>query len=266
MIDLHTHNFRCGHAEGEIEDYINEAIKKEFKYIGVTDHAPLLVDSYRKKYEQLHMKEADLESYYKKAYQLKKTYKRDIDVLIGLEVDYIEGTTNRYLQLLKNYNFDFLIGGVHYFDGYHLYDEKRWNEYKNIDKVYEKYFKLVKQAIESKMFDIIAHLDSLKATNHLPEVKNYNKMIREVSRIISKNDIVVEINTSGLRKCNELFPSLDIIKLLAKKNIALTYGSDAHNPSQVGYKWEYVKNSLLNNGINQLTVIKERKKENIIIS
>jgi len=43
IIDLHTHNKRCGHASGEIEDYIKYAISKNLDVIEITDHMPFFV-------------------------------------------------------------------------------------------------------------------------------------------------------------------------------------------------------------------------------
>ena len=40
MIDytFHSHTFRCGHAEGDVEDYVLLAIKHGLKIYGVSDH------------------------------------------------------------------------------------------------------------------------------------------------------------------------------------------------------------------------------------
>jgi len=35
LIDTHIHTKRCHHAEGDLEDYIIEAIKKGIKIIGI---------------------------------------------------------------------------------------------------------------------------------------------------------------------------------------------------------------------------------------
>lgn len=38
--DLHTHHFRCGHADGNIRDYIEAGIKAGLQAIGISDHTP----------------------------------------------------------------------------------------------------------------------------------------------------------------------------------------------------------------------------------
>ena len=41
LMDYHSHNRRCGHATGEIEDYVKVAIEKNLKEIGISDHFQL---------------------------------------------------------------------------------------------------------------------------------------------------------------------------------------------------------------------------------
>lgn len=38
--DLHTHHFRCGHADGNIRDYIEAGIQSGLQVIGISDHTP----------------------------------------------------------------------------------------------------------------------------------------------------------------------------------------------------------------------------------
>ena len=37
----HTHTKRCGHAQGEDEEYVLSAIKHGFKFLGFSDHVML---------------------------------------------------------------------------------------------------------------------------------------------------------------------------------------------------------------------------------
>ena len=40
-LDYHTHHYRCGHAEGELEQYIEAAIAAGLDEIGLSDHSPI---------------------------------------------------------------------------------------------------------------------------------------------------------------------------------------------------------------------------------
>lgn len=40
IANYHTHTWRCGHAEGSEQDYIQQAIKAGLKTLGFSDHTP----------------------------------------------------------------------------------------------------------------------------------------------------------------------------------------------------------------------------------
>jgi histidinol-phosphatase (PHP family) len=42
FIDYHTHHARCGHAVGELEEYVKKGIEIGLMQIGLSDHMPLL--------------------------------------------------------------------------------------------------------------------------------------------------------------------------------------------------------------------------------
>ena len=37
--NYHTHTYLCGHAVGDVEDYVNEAIRLGYTELGMSDHA-----------------------------------------------------------------------------------------------------------------------------------------------------------------------------------------------------------------------------------
>ena len=41
--NYHSHIALCGHAYGNVEDYVKEAIKYNYEEIGISDHAPIPV-------------------------------------------------------------------------------------------------------------------------------------------------------------------------------------------------------------------------------
>ena len=84
-VDLHNHTPLCNHAEGEMKEYIQKAIEVGTEYLGFSDHAPMDFDpKYRMKFEQ--MKE-----YEQEVLENKSRYKEQITILLGYEVDYLQG-------------------------------------------------------------------------------------------------------------------------------------------------------------------------------
>ncbi len=41
-IDYHTHHARCGHAIGNLEEYVQQGIRLGLDQLGLSDHMPLL--------------------------------------------------------------------------------------------------------------------------------------------------------------------------------------------------------------------------------
>ena len=64
-------------------------------------------------------------------------------------------------------------------------------------------------------------------------------MFERFLRAASRGDVAIEINTAGLRKdCKEMYPSPAILEMAARERVALTFGSDAHAPGEVGMDFQ----------------------------
>ena len=84
-VDLHNHTTLCNHASGTSEEYIQRAIELGIDVYGFSDHAPM---NYDPKYRM------DISSkpiYEKEILGLKEKYRNDISILLGYEVDYLDG-------------------------------------------------------------------------------------------------------------------------------------------------------------------------------
>lgn len=265
MIDLHTHHWRCGHAQGELEDYIQQAVKAGLKVIGLSDHSPLFAHDGDEPAPGMHMPRSQYQYYLDEAHQLKTKYKDTIEVLVGLEADYIAGTKAAYAEALSHSELDYVLGSVHYFDGYHVYDPRRWQTSPDPDAVYTAYYKTLQQLVQSGLYDIVAHLDAVKGLGYQssPAVA---PIVDETVDMIAESGMAVEINTSGLRKCQETFPAPEIIRKLHAKGVPLTFGSDSHQPFEVSYGWSEVVALLKEFGVSELVSFRKRHMHTVLLS
>ena len=104
-VDLHNHTTLCNHASGSSEEYILRAIELGIDVYGFSDHAPMNFDpKYRMDISQKAL-------YEKEVLDLKAKYKNDINILLGYEVDYLDGYI---LDEVINAKVDYLIGSVHF--------------------------------------------------------------------------------------------------------------------------------------------------------
>lgn len=228
--DYHTHTVRCGHATGRAADYVNEAHRNGLPAIGIADHLPLL----HAKDLSLAMDLADLEDYVREVQDLQRTFPGY--VLLGIEADYRPDTLDDLRSLLCSYPFQYVIGSVHYLEGWGFDDPRYSNgfEERDIDHIYRDYFDLVGDAAECRLFTILGHLDLVKKFGHRPR-NRLEAHVETLAARIARSGSIVEVNTAGLRRpAAEIYPSRDMLEVLKRRDIPITFGSDAHRPSEVG--------------------------------
>jgi len=123
-----------------------------------------------------------------------------------------------------------------------------------IDNVFLKYYETMDELVNTGFFEIIAHFDLLKKNGLIPEKNEmiYQKILSILDHIKEK-DIIIEINTSGLRKAiKESFPSDNIIREVIKRNIPMILCSDAHNPNDVAHSFNETIVKLKKLGLTEL--------------
>lgn len=233
-VDLHNHTTLCNHATGSTEDYIKKAISLGIDIYGFSDHAPMEFD---KKYR---MDISNKNSYENNILNLKKIYKNDIDILLGYEVDYLK---DYILDDITNAKVDYLIGSVHFINDNWGFDNPEFiGEYKNknIDTIWEDYFKAVQNMVKLNKFDIVGHLDLIKVFKFLPK-KDIKTIAKSCMKDIKKYNMVLEVNSAGFRKpIKEQYPSRELLELAFELDIPITFGSDAHSVEQVGLYYDDV--------------------------
>lgn len=274
--DWHTHNLLCRHAIGNIEDYIIKAIELDLNIIGISDHFPydFLKNIERIPYREYAITVNEIESYLSTAERLREKYKDKISVRISFEIDYFENqeaALNTHLKKIKD-RLDYILGSLHILDfhdgkGAWGFDDTRFlkdYEYYGADMVYLQYYKTEQKMLKSKDFDldIVSHFDLPKKFNHIPKNKEdvSNEIIKTLE-LIKNRDLVMEINTGGLRKeVKEQYPSEEIIRHMYNLDIPILLGSDAHHPNELVWEFNSIIKLLKNIGYNQLAQFNKRKR------
>lgn len=260
MIDYHIHTARCGHASGGMVDYVRRARELSLREIGFADHLPLLF----KQDPTLTMRVDQLGEYIQAVEKLKEEFP-DIVIKAGIEADYLPDYEEETARLLKSYDFDFIIGSVHFIDGWGFDDSRYIDGYKDRDiyKLYARYFELVAGAAKTGLFDIIGHLDLIKKYNFRPGA-DITPLVRDTVGAVKDAGACVEINTAGLRKpVGEMYPSADILRLCFESNIPITIGSDAHKPEEVGKDFDLAMSAAKEAGYDKVVVFNKRVPEYI---
>ena len=254
IIDLHNHTTLCNHAEGTMEEYIRQAIAKGINTFGFSDHAPMNFD------QAWRMKFSEMESYEKDVVHLKEKYRNDITILMAYEVDFLEGYIDE--NVLKR-PVDYFIGSVHYLGNWGFDNPEYIGGYHNqdIDEIWERYFNAIEQLANSRLFDIVGHLDLIKVFKFLPK-KDVKSLALPAIKAIKKADMAVELNAAGYRKpIQEPYPSHPLMELLAEHDIPITFGSDAHSIEQVGYMQTELRQYASNYGYKKCATFEKRERK-----
>ncbi|MGW0521491.1 histidinol-phosphatase [Crossiella sp. NPDC003009] len=260
--DLHTHHSRCGHARGELRSYIEAAISHGLDIIGVSDHSPFFADPAEQPLPGVAMAKSEFPAYLDEAIRLRAEYRDRITVLVGVESDYFPEHAELYASIYARYPLDYVIGSVHVLDGVDLFRRERWQGASKADlrKAKEDYCDLVARSASAGMFDILGHIDVIKAV--CPEIAEIDTpAVDTMLDAIVAADVVVEVNTSGKTKdCGGWYPADDLLERAQRRGVKMTFGSDAHDPERVGEEHELVRKQLKEMGFREWYVFEQRRR------
>lgn len=252
-IDLHNHTTLCNHAEGTVQEYVEQAIREGVDVFGFSDHAPMGFDPrYRMQFDQM-------EAYSEMVHKAKEQYRDQIDILFAYEVDYLPGHMD---ERVMKADVDYFIGSVHFIDEWGFDNPEFIGRYQHedIDYVWQRYFDLIVSMAQSRKFDIVGHLDLIKVFKFLPSgpVLDFAEKSLEA---IKEADMVLEINVSGYRKpIGEAYPSPELLKRAFDLGIPITFGSDAHKPEQVGLYYEEASALAKSIGYTECAIFRNRAR------
>lgn len=249
--DYHSHHWRCGHATGEMREYIETAIGLGMTAFGVSDHGPAYwAEGIDHPYPQTQMANSELPAYVADARAVQAEFKDRIDLRVGLEADFLPDRVAALGELLTIHSFDYVLGSVHYALGRSVFDRARWRE-QDPEAVWRDYYARVIAAANSGLFDILSHLTVVEA--YSPPLPNVlaDELYPIVADAIGQAGCAVEINTSGYRKMggDEPFPNRLMLRALIRRRVPLTFGSDSHRPHEVGFDRERVEALLRELGV-----------------
>lgn len=253
-IDLHNHTTRCNHAEGTVDEYVQRAIELGIDIYGFSEHAPMDFDpKYRLAIEEIQAYTSDI-------LRAKETYKNDIQILLGYEVDWLQGHMREDILAA---DVDYLIGSVHFIDKWSFDNPEfigGWKD-KDIDEIWKAYFEATEAMAKSGKFDIVGHLDLIKVFKFMPK-QDVRVLAKNVLQAIKKSNMVMEVNTAGLRKpVEEIYPSRALLEEAYALDIPITFSSDAHAIEHIGAGYDSATALAKDVGYTQAVTFQGRDKQ-----
>jgi histidinol-phosphatase (PHP family) len=263
MFDYHIHTKFCNHAEGEMEEYVQAAIKSKLTEMGFSCHIPREFLPKEVPRELYAMTMNDFKgSYLPEINRLQKKYESEINIKTGLEIDYFAWIQTPILEFIEEYSgiLDYIFGSVHILKTQNAVwsiDDHNFSKYYNqfgINSVYDQYLDAILELIHTGKYNILAHLDLPKKYGFRPTNSDrYYAKISEVLDEVKKQGMSLEVSTAGLRKfINEIYPDDLIVRMAIERDISLVTSSDSHRPEEVAYEFQKLYAYLRNLGVIRL--------------
>lgn len=262
LIDYHVHESYSSDArESKIEYYIDMAEKMGVSEIAFTTHQ--IINGL---YSNFGVQLDEISDYVNKIRSLDEN--THVKLLVGLEVDYFEEAEREIDSLINEYCFDFILGSTHFIGKYDVgsfKDAPLFFNGRSMEEATGEYFNIWRKAIESDLFDSMAHPDYWRRFLHLcrdnPVFFNeYNMVYEAIDSLISYN-VGIEVNSSGKRHEHGIqYPIREFLEAAHEAGLKkITIGSDSHSPVHLGYMLPEMVDLVQEIGFKYISCYRDRK-------
>ena len=185
----------------------------------------------------------------------------NIDVRLGLEVDFIPGKNELIHAFIQEYNWDFLIGSVHEINGMQFEANHKWNREEG-EALWLHYFELLRGVVMSGYFSLVSHPVRMRVNNpYLPPT--FDEELEHLAAEATRNDVALEINGYDMLRYHSLVRRL--AKACVLQRTPISVGSDAHIPKEIAQAHQQTEDMLHEVGITKIRLWKEMKAEEYFI-
>jgi histidinol-phosphatase (PHP family) len=193
----------------------------------------------------------------------RETWKDHVDVLLGLECDYMPAMVDYVEQQIWSADFHSILRSVHP----HVaeYRAAYWSD--DPVAVQKQYFDHLADAAETGLFDCLSHPDLIK---HMTvDDWDFGRLLGHVRKVldrIARSGVAMELNTSSYaRPLAEPSPSRAMLVEMRQRNIPVVLGADAHSPDRVGDRFEQALDLLADVGYTHCSYFVDRRRRDVAI-
>ncbi|MDD4636823.1 MAG: histidinol-phosphatase [Bacteroidales bacterium] len=243
LTNYHSH---CSFCDGRapMEDFIIQAIKMGFTSYGISSHAPLPF------HRRWAMEKSEVSAYLSEFCFLKEKYSNQIDLYVGMEIDYLDEDSNPSNTYFQSLPLDYRIGSVHLLhgvegeivdiDGYREGFKDNLIKYLGgeLKPVIQTYFDKMMRMIDGGGIDFVGHCDkifynALFVCPDLLEKEWYNRLMEEYYDFIAERGMMIELNTKAFDETGFFFPNTKYLPMIRDRKIPVLVNSDAHYPDRI---------------------------------
>jgi histidinol-phosphatase (PHP family) len=263
MIDYHVHERHSRDAATAfIPEYIAVAEAQRISEIAFTTHLITVGPDV-----DISIKEAEIPEYIEEIRSAQNSTK--VRLLAGLEVDYFPRQERHLESIIKDHDFDFILGSTHYINGVDIGSRTQAEGFfqgRAIRKAADEYYATWKRAVESGLFDVMAHPDYWRKYLHFygknADWGDYGSVVIEALESASHEGVGIEVNTAGVRAgTGHFYPLQEFLVAAHEVGITtVTVGSDSHIAGTLGDHINEAIKQIKAAGFTHLTTFKARSK------
>ena len=243
LTNYHSHCLYCD-GRANMEDFIRFAISAGFTSYGISSHAPLPFST------AWTMEWDRMDDYLAEFSRLKEKYADKIELIIGLEIDYLNEESYPALPSFQNLPLDYRIGSVHMLyspegkvvdidtpaDTFRQLVDQHFGG--NLDYVIWSYYNNLFHMLDLGGFDIVGHADKMhyNASCYRPGLLDelwYDRLLHRYFTTIAEHGYIVEINTKSYHDLGTFYPNERYFSLLKELGVRVQVNSDAHYPERI---------------------------------
>ena len=260
LTNYHTH---CDFCDGRASarDMAAAARDAGFSILGFSSHAPLPFPT------ECNMRAERVSEYVRTIRGLAGEYAPAMEILVGLEIDFIEGLCGPADGRFADAGLDFSIGSAHFVtpagaprpsvealdeageptfgftvdepeDDFALHLSRFYDG--DAEALVDDYYAAVAACARAGGFEILGHLDLIRKNNRgqsrfREDSERYRAAAMGAVEAVAESGVIVEINTGGMArgKTDSPYPALWILRELRARGVGVCVNADAHAPAHL---------------------------------
>lgn len=253
------------HSIDALERYVASARGAGIDEIAVTEHVYYFTETRDLWHMPYHLEHCicEFEPYLATIGEAKR---RGLPVKLGIEVDYEPAREEETRAWLARYDWDVVLGSVHFVDGFGIDSRPRLIDEIGIDATWRRYFDVLGAAASSGLFDSLAHPDLVKMWGDRPAQDVQEELFAAFADGAAGAGVCVEVSTRGLlRPVAEPYPDRRLLVACRERNVPVTLASDAHSADRIGWRFGESLELLRAAGYETVTVFERREPRQVAL-
>lgn len=264
-VDLHNHTLHS-HAKDTTAAMAASALARGMAVFGMSEHS-LRPEGYIYPNDYQPKLAAGFPSYIEEVMEERERHKGRMDVLLGLEMDYMPAETAYAAEAVAAHPYEYVIGGLHFqgrwgFDG----PAEEWDPLDDgqVRAAFVRYYEDLATMANTGLFQIAAHPDLIKlhrkqAFDAWVATGEAEDVITVALKAMKNNGMAMEISSAGFRKgLGEPYPGPVVMGIARDLQLPVSFGSDAHRVEDVAFAFDRLADYARRFGYTRSAVFKNR--------